>query len=435
MRTDILDSKSTARRKEALSGKNTQSNAIENRRLLLHMIFENKEISRKELAEGSGLTAAAVTILVNSFIEEGLVEECGLKDIGGARKVRMLRMKNIYSVVSVRLHKTYFSIACFDIRQQKLYKNRIYCNIAENPEIVQRALETEVFNIQKLMQEEEIQILGIMLGVNGTFHIHEGCYQCLDAGSGKYYDFVGKLQEDVGLPVEINRNCNLCSYQLWKSVWGRRDGMIAAMLVSYSIECGAVINGEVLDGYQGRSGMIGDMRYIKEDKWKTFNEVASTTQLLERAAELKGQYPESLINLKDDFSIHDLTEAYNRNDALSRQVYDEMIEHYAEALARIANILNPDLFFIGGSIPLVKEYQIRIFEQVARIVFLDVNEICIEDDMESGIITLHMTGKSGILRFVSPEIEGTANDPVYGGVEYFVDASIEKENYFKGLKG
>lgn len=433
MKTDILDSRLVAKKKETLAGKNTQSNVIENRRLLLHMIFENKEISRKELAEGSGLTAAAVTILVNYFIEEGVVEECGLKDIGGARKVRMLRMKNIYSVISVRLHKTYFSIACFDIRQQKLYKNRVYCNVAENPTGAQRALKEEVDKIQKFTQKEKIRVIGIMLGVNDTFHIHEGYYQCLDATSGGYYDLVRKLQEDVGLPVEINRNCNLCSYQLWKSVWRRHGGTIAAMLVSYSIECGAVINGEVLDGYQGRSGMIGDMRYMKgkDGGWKTFNEIASTTKLLERAMELKKQYPESLINAKNDFSIHDLVEAYIQNDKLSRQVYEEMIEHYAEALARVANVLNPDLFFIGGSVPLVKEYQIRIFDRVARIIFCDVDEISIEDDTESGIITLHMVGKSNILRFVSPEIEGTANDPVYGGVEYFMDVGIEKEYYFK----
>ena len=427
MSEDTLNTRLTVRQKTASVGKNTQSNVIENRRLLLHMIFENKEISRKELAAKSGLTAATVTILINNFIEEGLVEECGLKDIGGARKVRMLRMNNIFGVISVRLHRTYFSINFFDIRLQRLYKNRVYGNMDGKPEIVQKQLELEIENIKKLAEKNGLKILGIMLGVNDSFHINEGSYQCLDISNGEYYDLKRALQEDTGLPVEINRNCNLCSYQLWKSVWKRQNGTVAALLVSYSIECGIVINGEALDGYQGRSGMIGDMRYARNNNgsWMTFNDVASMPRLLGRAAELKDQYPDSCLCEKKDFSIHDLTDAYIHGDSLSRRVYQEMTEYYAEAMARVANILNPDLFFIGGSIPLVKEYQLEIFEKVVGILLGTVEETIVEDNTETGIITLNIPGKGSILRFVSPEIEGTANDPVFGGLEYFVDVSIE----------
>lgn len=427
MSANILEVKSTAKQKNASVGKNTQSNMIENRRLLLHMIFESKEISRKELAAKSGLTAAAVTIITGNFIEEGLVEECGLKDIGGARKVRMLRMNNIFGVISVRLHRTYFSIGFYDIRLQKLYKNRVYCNIDGKQETIRKYLEQEIDGIKKLAEKAELKILGIMLGVNDLFHVEERGSQSPDA-YGKEYDSLKKtLQENTGLTVEINRNCNLCSYQLWKSVWKKQNGTVIAMLVSYSIECGVVINGEVMDGYQGRSGMIGGMRYEKNDdgSWTTFNDVASTSRLLKCAAELMEEYPESCLCKKEDFSIHDLTDAYVQGDPLGKRVYEEVKEYYAEALARVANVLSPDLFFIGGSIPLVKEYQLEIFEEVARILMKNEEEIIADDNTETGIITLNMPGKGSVLRFVSPEIEGTANDPVFGGLEYIVDIGIE----------
>ena len=56
-------------------GKNKVQIQVENRSTLLKLLKANKHICRKDLAELSGLTGAAVTNIIRDLIDAGLVEE------------------------------------------------------------------------------------------------------------------------------------------------------------------------------------------------------------------------------------------------------------------------------------------------------------------------------------------------------------------------
>ena len=45
-----------------------------NRGSILRLIYQNGSISRKEIATALGLTPAAITLITNDLIEEGLLE-------------------------------------------------------------------------------------------------------------------------------------------------------------------------------------------------------------------------------------------------------------------------------------------------------------------------------------------------------------------------
>ena len=64
-------------KKRQKNGKNASTILQDNRNLLLQLIREKGMISRKQLAEESGLQQATVTIIIKEFLEQGLIYENG----------------------------------------------------------------------------------------------------------------------------------------------------------------------------------------------------------------------------------------------------------------------------------------------------------------------------------------------------------------------
>ena len=88
----------------------------QNRRSILRYMNSHADVSRKEIAEATGLTAAAVTQICNDFLKEGLIKECGtVNDVSGAgRRKVMLRINYEFAYiigVNIESHDTVIVIS------------------------------------------------------------------------------------------------------------------------------------------------------------------------------------------------------------------------------------------------------------------------------------------------------------------------------------
>ena len=123
------------------NGKNSTTILQDNRNLLLQLIREKGIISRKQLAEESGLQQATVTIIIKEFLEHGLIYENGMIEGGNGRCVKGFSIKEDFYVVSIRLNGVYIKMALYDIHIHSTHVKKIFFQtddyINESLELIQ----------------------------------------------------------------------------------------------------------------------------------------------------------------------------------------------------------------------------------------------------------------------------------------------------------
>jgi N-acetylglucosamine repressor len=99
-----------------------------NRSAILELIYRSKGIPRKDIAKALGLTPAAITLITNDLINEGILIEADTRvSAGRGRKEILLEIdSHKYASIGVNITRHHFELICIDfsckILFQKMYK-------------------------------------------------------------------------------------------------------------------------------------------------------------------------------------------------------------------------------------------------------------------------------------------------------------------------
>lgn len=417
-------------------GHNTGVTQTENRKLLIRLIKEAGEISRKDLATESGLKQATVTIIINDFIKRGLVEETGLIDNGNVRRARGIRLVNYCCTISVRLNSSYLSVAIYDVYGTNMYCYKKFMDTLIHPihtcDVLQQEIETAV----AACVSDSMQVLGIGMGVEGSFVIKNQRYQLYNVKDQTYFDFVAELSKRVPYPVLINRMSNYNAYYVWKKMWNDDLGVIVTFMISYTLECGIIVNGEMLNGSQGMAGRIGEIacEYKEDGTPVMFKDIVSVETLLSNTSKLLPEYPDSILNnCKEQLNIRDVINAYKKKDTLALKIYNDCALYCGRAINFIIKVLNPNVVFLGDEVPLVDDFFQKVYEEAIKGVYSDFPNAELTEKRDISGFRLKVPEADRSLRLLNPgKVRGTMNDPsLLGAAEYVMDASIENGMFFK----
>ncbi len=147
---------------------------IVNRKTILNMIRECP-ISRADLARKTGLTRAAVTMIVDSFIQDKIVLETGVSRTRSGRSPIILELNpNRYYALSLDLSRTGYHLGLVDLMGKVVLAQSIHINAVENPlEAVDLFTET----LKKIISASEIKkdkLLGLGVSSPGPVDIQNG---------------------------------------------------------------------------------------------------------------------------------------------------------------------------------------------------------------------------------------------------------------------
>ncbi len=388
-------------------GYNNSIGQAENRKLLIRLLHREGETSRKQLAELSGLKQATVTLIINDFIDRNLVEETGLINGDSGRQVRGLRLVDRFCIITVRISVSYLCVAMYDIYGSNLYCHKIFMDTLVDLNKCCDIITTEINLAQKMNSGREMNLLGIGIGVEGSFVIKDQRYQYYDTKREEYFDFTAEISGRVSYPVYINRMSNYIAYYVWKNRWGKSLGTVVSFTLSYSVECGVIINGDMLSGSQGMAGKIGQIvcEYDDEGRPVFFKDVISVGKILENTRALMPQFPDSAL-CKDSgkLNIRDIINAYIQGDPLAVKVYDKCAVYCGRAINCIISMFNPDMVFFGDEVPLVDEFFEKVYREAVKGISPDVPVKLLKPD----------------------KIRSTKSDPsLLGAAEYIFEVSIE----------
>ena len=324
-------------------------------RLLLNLLWREREISRAELARRSGLSRSTVSAIVNDLLGTGLVEETRAGISSGGRRPIMLEFQDQSSfIVGIELGATHVSCVLTDLHCKVRASWSAPAPVRNEPEA---ALEKMMLGVRSVLEADGVglsRVLGIGVAVPSPVDSeHPGELLPLVAPKWKGYNIATHLKESFGRPVFIDNDANLGALaELW---WGAgcSAGDLAFIKVATGIGAGLTINARI---FRGTSGIAGEIGHTSIDPngplcvcglngcLATF---IGTPALLERA---EAQLRASRSNRPPPASIDDLVNAALDGDPPSVELIQYAGNKLGVGIANMLNLLNPKTVVIGGGI-------------------------------------------------------------------------------------
>lgn len=154
-----------------------------------------------------------------------------------------------------------------------------------------------------------------------------------------------KLEKEFGIRCEVENDVNCAALgESWLGA-GKGSDSVFCMTIGTGIGGSIIIDGKIYNGHSNSAGEIG---YINING-KPFQEQASTTSLVKRAAELKNVDP-STLNGKIIFS------GAKEGDPEYIQAIDELIKNLSIGISTIIYTINPETVVLGGGIMAQEDY-------------------------------------------------------------------------------
>lgn len=338
---------------------------LSNKKVLLKLIMLNQEISRSDLAKETGLTPPTVTRIVDELVySKNLAEYIGTGDSSGGRPPLMVKFKNEGNyIIGIDLGATYIRGCLVDLNAKFIYEIQVPTEIEKG---FSNIIEKVVQLIQRLQgrKEESSRIWGIGIGVAGLVESETGIIKFSPDFEWSDIDLRKELENKLDLPFFYDNSTRLMALGELKLGANPDVRHFAVINMGYGIASGLVVNGKIVKGYSGFAGEFGHISVDKESHVKCkcgmygcLEALASGLRIEElgkkELAENNSEILKDLCNGNPKLvSAEVIAKAAKMGDQPCVGIYSEVTEYLCKGIGTIANLLNPEIVYLGGGISL-----------------------------------------------------------------------------------
>lgn len=219
-------------------------------------------------------------------------------------------------------------------------------------------------------------ILSVGVGIPGIASRKTGeVIKCTNMG-WHHVPFREVFSSYLSKPVFIENDANVAA--LAESVAGVSAGTDSSVFITIGtgIGSGIILNGKIWSGAHGIGGELGHILFDLDGVTCTcgnhgcLERYCSATALIRMAKEAVKEHPESLImslagNDLSRIEAKTVFDAAAKEDPVGLTLYHRYIDYLAQAIASVANLLDPEIIVLGGGVskaglyllnPLLKKY-------------------------------------------------------------------------------
>lgn len=349
------------------SGKNAATILQDNRNLILQLIYENGDISRKQLAAITGLQPATITIIIKELLSQGLVRESGRIDGGSGRSVQTFCLVETLYAIAIRMSAAYVKIAAYDARGNNHYVKKVFLQTEDAISECLKIIQSSIGEVERLLDRKNI--LGIGLGVEHHYCLLDDDYAVWDEIKQEYVQIGKTIHDLTGYRVFTNRAINYSTYQLNRIAcnWSGLTccHILINVTISYELESAIIIDNEIIYGKTGRCGQMKNLRVSRKSDL-TYRDIVTVPAILRRVRELIPQFPDSVVASAEELNIRDVIHGYDSGDPLCRIVYGELSLHLGYCIAEMIRWLDPDIVFVGDELPSSQDFIEDLRKNVAQ---------------------------------------------------------------------
>ncbi|HAQ51972.1 MAG TPA: hypothetical protein DCR12_04340 [Lachnospiraceae bacterium] len=306
----------------------------QNRSSILRYMNSHEDVSRKEIAEATGLTAAAVTQICNDFLDMGLIKECGtMSDNKGAgrRKVK-LRINNDYAyIVGVNIESQDTVVVISDLGGHVKAKSSLVTNSSSADSFVEEIAGIINDMIAKLSEDKD-KIIGGCIAVTGEVDRDKGSSLHAYGIWDKEVPICELLEKKTGISYIIENNID--AFSLAEIVYGTgmKNENILVVKWGPGVGCTIIIDNKIYEGRHGRSAELGHFIVDKNGERCSCG----------RRGCLETKISYKAMKSKKDFKVEDFGNVYT--------YFQEEIDLFARTLVNSMTILAPNRVVLSGKL-------------------------------------------------------------------------------------
>ena len=326
---------------------------------IFRLIQKYGPISRKELAENTGYSAATITNHVKRLMDEGFVIETNKgSSTGGRRPVYLTVNPDQGYILAVDIEVNQIRILLFDLN----LKIKEKLELAIGGRTAEEVLLVLVDQIKSFYQQNNIKadkIIGVGVVLPGLVDNKNGYLHFAPNLKWRDIDIKGFFEKKLGYKIVVENEAKAAVLGEKELVFPDVENMVYVS-INEGIGCGIIFNGNL---YRGASGNAGEFGHIIIDSngpechcgnygcWET---LASTKYISSRYFAETGRL----------LAYSDLSRQELDSDKIFQEIVKETARNIAIGLVNIINSLSPDVLVIGGNILTLEKYIMGDIEEV-----------------------------------------------------------------------
>ncbi len=324
---------------------------------ILRLTWEEKRISRAEIARRTGLSRSTVTELVDVLLPTGLISEVGVGPSRGGRPPIVLEFREGAGLLlGVDMGAAHISVALTDLRGNVLAWRHLFHSVRTDPE-GSRSL---ILRMCSECLDEQPNARRILVGIGVAVPCpvdleHPDRLSEVVLPQWKGRSGFKSLATKFRVPVFVDNDANLGT--LAERWWGAGRGVddFAYVKVATGVGSGHFVQGRMYRGATGVAGEIGHVAIDPRGKPCVCGlrgclvTLVGSAALIERTQELRKRFPKSTLNAAT-ITIETIEDAALAGDSLALQVVQEAAGTLGVAVSGLLNLMNPRLVILGGGL-------------------------------------------------------------------------------------
>lgn len=228
-------------------------------------------------------------------------------------------------------------------------------------------------SIRSKMQEKSIlldEVVGVGVGAPGAVD-DEGVMVngAVNLGWG-VFNLSNTLNGYLHLPVESANDANVAAYgEMWQG-GGKGYKNLVAVTLGTGVGGGIIVNGKILNGAVGGAGEIGHI-HIEDNEPEQcgcknrgcLEQYASATGIVRLAKRrLEKDASPSILREGGELTAKVVFDAVKAGDVVAVEIVQQFGEYLGKGLAAVADVVNPEVFVIGGGVSKAGEILLSYIE-------------------------------------------------------------------------
>ena len=330
-----------------------------NRAIVLNFIRQENSISRADIAARTKLSRSAVSNIIASLIEEGIVQESGIGESKGGRRPIMVNFNYAAAhVIGLDLGVNHLLAVLTDLDGTVVRELSRPFSLDDGP---QAALPAVLAVVEELIASVDARkrVLGLGVGVPGPLNQTTGVVVAPPIMPGwDQYPIRQRLQAELGLPVYADNDANLGAIaERWRGK-GQGQQHLAYVIVGSGIGCGLIVDGKIYRGNGGSAGEIGHLTISRDGppcrcgSYGCLESMAAGPAIVNRVRLAVTAGRKTSLSHHDPFSLtaQDVVRASEAGDQLAIEILSDAGRYIGIALANLVNLFNPGVIIIGGGV-------------------------------------------------------------------------------------
>ena len=349
-----------------------------NKSLVLNTLRLHAPISRASVAKLTGLNRSTVTHIINSLLEDGLVQETELTSSPIGRPSMSLTLRpDGGSVIGVEIGVDFISILLTDFTAQPVWQQYIETQPSLDREEILLTAEWALDQAIQQAAEHSLKVIGIGLGVPGLVNVSRG--ELVYAPNLGWHDLPirDRWSERFHLPVYIENEANMAALGEYYFGLAHRVDNFIYLSSGIGLGGGVIVAGKL---FRGGHGFAGEMGHIQRDPngelcgcgrrgcWETQVGPRAVLRRIKQAWLASPQLPrpaEAGVHL-ENLTFGMVVDSAASGDALCIKSIREVADHLGSGIADLVNIFNPEMVVIGGALSLAGPMMLPVIEETVR---------------------------------------------------------------------